>query len=1697
MNLKINILVLILLLFVSRNSGVQGKAVRCLGTNSAFSIAEDRLDHLNKLVIRYTNCTIVQGNLEISGLENPNIDASFLKDIEVVTGYVLIAINYLPYIPLEKLKIIRGQELHGPNKLALNVVFNYDKYQPNLGLRQIGFKSLTEIQRGNVSIVQNTKMCFLDTINWSDIMNPAAKKRDGWRVTINNTVDHIAVKCPKCHESCNGRCWGEGADMCQTLTSTICHENCGDARCRGPGRDDCCDRECACGCTGSTDSDCIACLHMNNSGVCQQSCPPQFIYDQQTSRHVPNPNFKYHFNEYCVNKCPDNMLVEENGCVKHCRKGRHNNGLGVCVTCTSNECNKECFGVGNPDGPLNKSETVDSKNVHFFEGCNIVRGNVIFQAYAFTGDTHTDTPPMTAKQILKAFSAVKVINGYLKILSWPEELEDFGVFSELTTIMGIDLFREVASLLIQDSITDHGPFHLSQVKRLGFKSLTSINYGNVYIGYMKQLCYQDKVNWTTIIKSPVIHRSFENGLLLRANGANCENETCNAACSVNGCWGPGADECLGCRNLTYNDECRTECDKSLGIYRDGDTCKACDAQCKDTCVGAGPSNCTACKHLSYGSICVPMCPPTMYGDPITKKCMTCNSTCFGQKDPDGTPMCSGPNSTLGPGGCQYCSMVMADRDLTIHECLPSYETECPEAHFVFKNGLKGTEQACVPCVKHCTNCTGASETDCLHPLPVKSDTAIVMAVVVTIVALGLVCLIGFLFHHRRQKIRRKRQMSMRALGLEGGAPEPMTPSGVAPNQAQLRIVKETELRIGKILGSGAFGTVHNGYWIPDLAPREKVRVPVAIKVLRDESSQVASNEILDEAFVMASCEHPNLVRLLGISLSQQIMLISQLMPLGNLLEYVRDNKDNIGSQTLLNWCLQIAKGMCYLAEEKHLVHRDLAARNVLVKSPNHVRITDFGLAKLLDVNEDVYRAEGGKMPIKWLALESIQHRLFTQKSDVWSFGVTVWELMTFGKKPYENVPAREVHTLLERGERLVQPATCTIDVYMLMIKCWTVDPDSRPTFRELVEDFGKMARDPSRYLVIANDGSLPALPSPTTSEFFRSLKHEEGDDFPLQDAEEYLHPDNFDSATANGGHFPLQPAPVTAQWRKQHADPRHFGLSGRFAASQSSSAADSRLDSAVTVLTSLPSESAYPNGCSTPFGMHTPGINMTPRSTREGNGFPAFGRSSNRMSRDQVPGTSGMNSLHPLTIGPRTQSDSSDVFLNTPSAQPKDNPWEIANGHDHHVNPRAREDSATTRYCMEPILARQESRPNDYLEPISFPSTSSGATSQSPVFHRVNNGSIARSGKNPLTAKLSLGMENPEYEPTFTPSTARVGNGFYSGMHNLLGARSSIPVTDDDGYEVPMAGGQKPNNHYPITVDSRRLSTEYENIDISTGMPDVSRELEEDEHGYLAVNKTSLLPRRRDSHSGESTSSEKRDSGMQSEGDEEVPLKPGAKNGKAAGDVGANVTNEGKNRGQVAAPFHPESSGTAADYFSNNATPERGFNFNKPKANPHHSVDNPNYELLENMTNGGFEPMSEFKPMVSRTNSQDPWSTNNNPFPDFLDDSVTSKRNPMDINLNCDGLDDNIFVTPESRRRGTANVKALVGGGEDFDDIFITPETKRRNISNGEMPQDPDGMLGKSVPRTYSEPDSGVGIEMGIDNALYHRLGSSGWDASD
>uniref|UniRef100_A0A8K9WR64 Receptor protein-tyrosine kinase n=1 Tax=Oncorhynchus mykiss TaxID=8022 RepID=A0A8K9WR64_ONCMY len=581
------------------------------------------------------------------------------------------------------------------------------------------------------------------------------------------------------------------------------------------------------------------------------------------------------------------------------------------------------------------------------------------------------------------------------------------------------------------------------ISSLQFQSLDEISAGNVYITNNSRLCFYNTVNWTSLF------RTSNQKVLIRNNRAPSESQqrmVCDRLCSEDGCWGPGPNQCLSCRYFSRGRSCVPSCN----LY-DGDV-----------------------REFTNGSVC-----------------LECDSQC--EKSQDKTMTCLG----TGPDQCMTC-LHFKDG--------PNCVEKCPDGlqgtnSFIFKYAEANNE--CHPCHANCTQGSIMEPYILVTYGPVSYSvcrTPLIAAGVIGALFVIVIVALSVAVYVRRKSIKKKRALRR---FLETELVEPLTPSGTAPNQAQLRILKETELKRVKILGSGAFGTVHKGVWVPE---GETVKIPVAIKILNEATGPKANVEFMDEALIMASMEHPHLVRLLGVCLSPTTQLVTQLMPHGCLLDYVHEHKDNIGSQLLLNWCVQIAKGMMYL-EERRLVHRDLAARNVLVKSPNHIKITDFGLARLLDVDEKEYNADGGKMPIKWMALECIHYRKFTHQSDVWSYGVTIWELMTFGGKPYDGIPTREIPDILEKGERLPQPPICTIDVYMVMVKCWMIDADSRPKFKELAAELCRMARDPQRYLVIQGDDRMK-LPSPNDSKFFQSLLDEEDvEDF--MDAEEYLVPHHF------------------------------------------------------------------------------------------------------------------------------------------------------------------------------------------------------------------------------------------------------------------------------------------------------------------------------------------------------------------------------------------------------------------------------------------------------------------------------------------------------------------------------------------------------------------------------------------------------------
>ncbi|CAF1082033.1 unnamed protein product [Rotaria sp. Silwood1] len=264
----------------------------------------------------------------------------------------------------------------------------------------------------------------------------------------------------------------------------------------------------------------------------------------------------------------------------------------------------------------------------------------------------------------------------------------------------------------------------------------------------------------------------------------------------------------------------------------------------------------------------------------------------------------------------------------------------------------------------------------------------------------------------------------------------------------LTIISPGQIQQTAKLGEGEFGEVYEGFYREDL--NNPVGIPVAIKILKDYSYS-AKKDFLREAEHMATLNHHCICTLYGIvdSSDDSMMMVIELLLLGSMLDYLWKNKHSIGENRLKLWASQIADGMAYM-ERKGIVHRDLAARNILMQSTDQVKISDFGLSRRIDA--DVYMQKSdSKIPVKWYAPEAISIGKFTSKSDVWSFGVTLWEMFSYAATPYGDMSGTDVYYFLQHGKRLERPSRCPLTTYQLMLRCWEWDEKKRPTFSELFQ----------------------------------------------------------------------------------------------------------------------------------------------------------------------------------------------------------------------------------------------------------------------------------------------------------------------------------------------------------------------------------------------------------------------------------------------------------------------------------------------------------------------------------------------------------------------------------------------------------------------------------------------------------------------
>ncbi|XP_024911254.1 fibroblast growth factor receptor 3 isoform X2 [Cynoglossus semilaevis] len=282
----------------------------------------------------------------------------------------------------------------------------------------------------------------------------------------------------------------------------------------------------------------------------------------------------------------------------------------------------------------------------------------------------------------------------------------------------------------------------------------------------------------------------------------------------------------------------------------------------------------------------------------------------------------------------------------------------------------------------------------------------------------------------------------------------------------------TRLTLGKPLGEGCFGQVVMAEAVG--VDKEKPNKPltVAVKMLKDDATDKDLSDLVSEMEMMKMIgKHKNIINLLGACTQDgPLYVLVEYASKGNLREYLRARRppgmdysfdtckipdEQLTFKDLVSCAYQVARGMEYLASQK-CIHRDLAARNVLVTEDNVMKIADFGLAR--DVhNIDYYKkTTNGRLPVKWMAPEALFDRVYTHQSDVWSYGVLLWEIFTLGGSPYPGIPVEELFKLLKEGHRMDKPANCTHELYMIMRECWHAVPSQRPTFRQLVEDHDRV-----------------------------------------------------------------------------------------------------------------------------------------------------------------------------------------------------------------------------------------------------------------------------------------------------------------------------------------------------------------------------------------------------------------------------------------------------------------------------------------------------------------------------------------------------------------------------------------------------------------------------------------------------------------
>uniref|UniRef100_A0A8D1TMH4 Tyrosine-protein kinase n=1 Tax=Sus scrofa TaxID=9823 RepID=A0A8D1TMH4_PIG len=252
-------------------------------------------------------------------------------------------------------------------------------------------------------------------------------------------------------------------------------------------------------------------------------------------------------------------------------------------------------------------------------------------------------------------------------------------------------------------------------------------------------------------------------------------------------------------------------------------------------------------------------------------------------------------------------------------------------------------------------------------------------------------------------------------------------------------LKREEITLLKELGSGQFGVVHLGKW--------QGQYDVAVKMIKEGS--MSEDEFFQEAQTMMKLNHPKLVKFYGVcSKRYPIYIVTEYITNGCLLSYLKSHGKRLEPSQLLEMCYDVCEGMAFL-ESHQFIHRDLAARNCLVDSDLSVKVSDFGMTRYV-LDDQYVSSVGTKFPVKWSAPEVFHYFKYSSKSDVWAFGILMWEVFSLGKQPYDLYDNAQVVLKVSQGHRLYRPQLASDTVYQIMYSCWHELPEKRPTFQQLL-----------------------------------------------------------------------------------------------------------------------------------------------------------------------------------------------------------------------------------------------------------------------------------------------------------------------------------------------------------------------------------------------------------------------------------------------------------------------------------------------------------------------------------------------------------------------------------------------------------------------------------------------------------------------